>query len=292
MKKIAFIGLLFISAFIQAQDSLRLKIAHIAKAAKGTVCVSIENLETGDTLSYNGSFHSPMQSVFKFPIALTVLSLVDDKKLNLAQKIHLNKSVLADTETYSPMRDKYYGKDTDITLNELLGFMVSESDNIACDILIEQVSGVTNIERHIHELGVPGIAIAATEREMHRDNTLQYKSWCEAKEMTHLLKLLYKGKCLSPASTAYLIKLMEETSTGPKRLKGLLPKGTVVAHKSGSSGTNKGLTAATNDVGVITLPNGHHLIITVFVTNSKGSLNTIESVIAKISKAAYSSMNK
>ncbi len=68
--------------------------------------------------------------------------------------------------------------------------------------------------------------------------------------------------------------LMTETTTGTKRIKGLLPNGTVVAHKTGTSATVKGVTAATNDVGLVTLPNGRHLAIAVFVSDSTAG-NTI-----------------
>ena len=62
---------------------------------------------------------------------------------------------------------------------------------------------------------------------------------------------------------------MTETTTGPKRIKGLLPADAVVAHKTGTSPTNsEGLSPATNDVGIITLPNGKHIAIAIFVCNS------------------------
>jgi beta-lactamase class A len=290
MRILAFICLIFCSAIQEQNESLRLQITQLSKAAEGTVGVSIENLETGDTLSYNGNNHAPMQSVFKFPIALAVLNRVDKGALSLEQKIHITKRELSDSETMSPLRDKIPCRDTDITINELLHFMVSQSDNIACDILLEKAGGPKQVEIYIHSLGVKGIAIAATEKQMHADYKLQYKSWCEPKEMTHLLKIFYEGKCLSKSSTAYLIKLMEETPTGAKRLKGLLPQGTIVAHKTGSSSTKHGTAAATNDVGVITLPNGYHLIISVFVTDSKASDTARDGVIALIAKAAYNNM--
>ncbi len=274
----------------QNHTSLRTSISQIAQDAKGTVCVSIENLETGDTLSFNGNYHSPMQSVFKFPIALAIMDMVDKDKLSLEQKIHVSKNALSDTETMSPMRDKLPRRDTDISLNELLSYMVSQSDNIACDILLEKAGGPKQVEDFIHGLGVSGIAIAATEKEMHINSDLQYKSWCEPKEMTHLLKLFYTGKCLSQSSTDFLRKMMEGTQTSAKRFRALLPKGTVVADKTGTSGTSHGLSAATNDVGIITLPNGRHSIITVFVTDSKANSDTREAVIAKIAKAAYDEM--
>ncbi len=277
---------------VQNHDSLRKTITQIAQDAKGTVCVSIENLEMGDTLSFNGSHHSPMQSVFKFPIALAILNMVDKGTLSLEQKIHVTKEDLSDTETMSPMRDKLSGNDTSVTLHELLNYMVTESDNIACDILLEKAGGPKQVEDFIHDLGAKQIAIAASEKEMHHDDKLQYLSWCEAKEMTHLLKLFYTGKCLSPSSTDFLRKMMEGTQTSAKRFRALLPKGTVVADKTGTSGTLHGIAAATNDAGIITLPNGKHLIVTVFVTDSKADFNTRETVIARIAKAAYDEMGK
>ncbi|WP_431217258.1 serine hydrolase [Puia sp. P3] len=54
---------------------------------------------------------------------------------------------------------------------------------------------------------------------------------------------------LSPVSTRLLMKWMTE-SNSPHRIGGMLPKGTVVAHKTGTSNTNAaGITAATNDAG-------------------------------------------
>ena len=86
---------------------------------------------------------------------------------------------------------------------------------------------------------------------------------------------------------------MTESATGSNRIKGLLPAGTMVAHKTGSSSTDaQGVTPATNDVGIITLPNGKHLIIAVFVCNSTSDEQTRDGVIAKIAKAAFDSYSK
>lgn len=82
---------------------------------------------------------------------------------------------------------------------------------------------------------------------------------------------------------------MKSTNTGLKQLKGQLPDQTVVAHKTGSSGTNKktGITAALNDVGVVLLPSGEYFVISVFVTHSKENQETNERIISDIAKAAW-----
>jgi beta-lactamase class A len=82
---------------------------------------------------------------------------------------------------------------------------------------------------------------------------------------------------------------MRETPTGPKRLKGLLPNTAVVAHKTGTSGTAGGISAATNDIGLVTLPNGRQVAIAVFVSDSPADLATRETVIAQIAKAIWDS---
>ena len=89
-----------------------------------------------------------------------------------------------------------------------------------------------------------------------------------------------------------LVKFMIESTPGPKSLKGLLPAGTIVAHKTGTSGTKNGITAATNDIGIITLPNGKHLAIAVFVADSAADEASREGVIAKIARAVWDTWSR
>jgi beta-lactamase class A len=63
--------------------------------------------------------------------------------------------------------------------------------------------------------------------------------------------------------------------------------GSVIQLKTGTSFTDDGLTHATNDIGIVTLPDGRRLAIAIFVTDSKADEATRESVIARIARAAY-----
>ena len=47
------------------------------------------------------------------------------------------------------------------------------------------------------------------------------------------------------------------------------------------------MTYATNDIRLITLPNGRRMAIAVFITDSTADEATRDSVIARIAKAAY-----
>jgi beta-lactamase class A len=113
---------------------------------------------------------------------------------------------------------------------------------------------------------------------MHRDVALQYRNWCEPVAAVQLLQKL---------SDPLLIGWMRDTPSAPNRIKGRLPAGTVVIHKTGTSGTDHGVTHATNDVGLIVLPDGRQLAIAVFVTDSAANEAMRDSVIARIAKAVY-----
>ena len=59
-----------------------------------------------------------------------------------------------------------------------------------------------------------------------------------------------------------------------------------VAHKTGTSDTNeKGITAAVNDVGIITLASGDHLALSIFISDTTESIGDSEKLIAALSKA-------
>src|SRR3546814_19972308 len=63
---------------------------------------------------------------------------------------------------------------------------------------------------------------------------------------------------------------MTDSPTGAKRLKAGLPPGSSFAHKTGGSpGSILGVNAATNDIGIATLPDGRRFAPAVFLTGSR-----------------------
>lgn len=123
----------------QTLDSLKQQIQRIVSTKNAVVGVSIIGNNGKDTLSINGKTHFPLQSVFKFHIALVVLSQIDSGIFSLTQKIEIKKEELV-PNLYSPIREKY-PQGTTLTMAEILEYMVSESDNIACDLLLRLIGG-------------------------------------------------------------------------------------------------------------------------------------------------------
>jgi len=200
--------------------------------------------------------------------------------------VKITQSDLVPPSRGSQIRNKYLNS-TEMTVSELLGAMMGVSDGTASDILLKLASGPERVTGYIEGLGVRGIVVATTEREMAHGEQVQYRNWATPDAMAGLLRALQEGKGLSASSRRRLLGLMTAGKTGTDRIKGLLPTGTVVAHKTGSSGTVNGLTRATNDAGLVLLPDGRHLAVVVFVSDTKVDEATRDAVIAKIARTAW-----
>ena len=282
-------GLLCSLSSLYAQvGPLQTKIEKVITGKNATVGVGIYDFNSRQTLTINGDEHMPMQSVYKFHVALAVLHEVDKGRFKLTQKMPVKKSDLV-PGLHSPMGEDYPNGGVDLPLSELIRYMVADSDGSACDYLFRLLGGPKQVDAFIHQLGIRDVAIRDTEERMQaRGNwDVQYTDWTTQTAMLDLLKLVYQRKVLSASSHDFLWKTMVGTTTGENRLKKLLPAGTVVAQKTGTSGSKDGLTGAVNDVGFVILPGGKSIAISVFVTNSTESIATNERIIADIARLAY-----
>ncbi len=269
------------------QNTLQSKIKEIAKNINGNVGVCALVMETGKSISFNGAKRFPMQSVYKFPIAMAILYNIDKGNFSLDDTINISKTEYIPENGHSPIRDQF-PNGANLTVRDLLRYNIEEGDGTACDVLLRLLGGTKNAEQYIHKLGITDIAISTTEMVQVSNDTIQYQNWVTPKAISQLLKVFYIAGNLSEKSKALLLNHMSVSSPYfDRRIKGLLPKKIIVAHKTGTAGTINGLTRATNDAGIITLPNENHLAISVFISDSYASQQEREATIAKISRATF-----
>ena len=269
-----------------AHASLSQKIQRIADDAHGKVSVACSLPGSSLDGDLNPHAHAPMQSVFKLPLVLTVLHEVEQGRLALDQPIRFRPEDLFVPHAYSPLQDQYPQANVDIPLRRLAQLSVSLSDNAAADLLLRLIGGPRIVEDYIASLGVRGFHLVDNEHAMHRDQSLQYRNWFEPAGAVQLLRRLSDDSPLTPAHTELLLGWMRDASL-TTRLRGDLPSGTIVAHKTGSSDVVQGLAAATNDIGLITLPDRRRLAIAVFITDSRADDATRDKVIARIARTDY-----
>ncbi len=285
-----------LSSGLRSQNlgGIRSKIDRILALKKATVGIALTGVRNRGPFSYNGHKHFPMQSVFKFPIALAVLHEVQRGRLSLVQKVHISKDDLL-PGLWSPLQKKY-PKGVTLSLAEILQYTVAWSDNVGCDVLLKLLGGPLTVEKYFHRLGFTDIAVKINEETMQSNWDLQFLNWTTPKEANTILKQFFTNAngLLSAPNYAFVWDLMRATKTGKNRLKGKLPTGTIVAHKTGSSGKHKktNVIAAVNDIGIVFLPNGNYYAISVFVANSKESFKTNEKIIADISKVVWNHFSK
>ena len=171
--------------------------------------------------------------------------------------------------------------------------MVSKSDNNITDVLINLIGGTESVQNFINSKGIKNFHVEADEAKMHETWEDLYLNKSTTNSLNGALQKLYNGQLLSKPATDFLMKTMLETTTGANKIVAQLPKNIAVAHKTGSSGKNAaGLTAAENDIGIITLPNGKRYAISVLVSDSMESEETNTKMIADISKIVFDYFNK
>lgn len=275
------------SVFACAQRPLQDRIRAIAADAHGKVSVACALPGSNLNCDLNPHAHPPMQSVFKLPLGLATLHLVEQGALSLDQQIRFLPADRILPKTYSPLQDKYPGADVDIPLRELLRLAVSESDNAAADLILRTIGGPPVVQGYMKSLGIGGFHIEDGEHALHRDPAAQYRNWFEPAAAVQLLRRISDHSPLTEPHTRLILDWLRDTPRALNRLKGGVPQGTLVMHKPGTSFTANGLTAATNDIGLIALPDGRRLATAVFVTDSTADEATRDGVIARIAKAVF-----
>lgn len=291
MKKLLFLFSAIVVAFpmFSQNEVLRNKIQKIIQGKDATVGVALI-VDGKDTLTINNNFRYPTQSVYKFHLALAVLDYLNKNNLTLDHQLYVKKGDLL-PNTHSPLRDDYPQGEMYLSVADIIRYTVSKSDNNGCDILFRLVGGTAVVDRYIRGLGLSEFAIAATEEEMHGPWEVQYTNWSTPYTAAQALEIFRTQDILPQPFHDFLWDTLAGTITGGNKIKALLPEGTFVAHKTGSSFRNaEGLKAAENDIAIIQLPDGRYYSLVVFVADSMESNDVNCGIIAQISKVVYDSL--
>ncbi len=284
---------------LRTDFELQKEFAAIASEIEGEVGAAAVVIETGEAAFLNGDERFPMQSVYKLPIAMAVLEQVNRGRLDLDEKIGVAKDDMVRKGMRSPLRDTN-PDGGEFTIRELIRLAMVESDGTASDVLMRVAGDAGEVQSFLTRIGIFEIKVGDPEKEIGRDWQTQYRNYATPAAAVELLRWLQisadADETNSPDAVEspweLLLQFMADSNPGAARLKGQLPKGTVVAHKTGTSGTQNGITAATNDIGIITLPNGKHAAVAVFVSDSKADEKTREAVIARIARATWDRFSK
>lgn len=253
------------------------------KAAGAVVGVCVLHVESGRSVSHRGGDRFQMASVFKVPVAIAVLDAVEKGALRLDQDVEIRES---DRVDFGPLYDTWK-PGMRVTVARMVDVMLVDSDNTAADKLIELLGGPAAVENALMAKGVPGIRISLDERGMGAAIRTDLAALERGEQngatpdaMAALLTRLFKGELLPGPSTLRILDAMRRCATGGRRLRAGFPKGTEVRDKTGT------LRSSTNDSGIVTLPDGTHLVVAVFTRGGTDPAKR-DAAIASVAQAAW-----
>lgn len=319
-------AILLILAFLarpaDSREALEERFRTIAQTAGGTVGVSVLHLESGRGASLHGNKRFPMASVFKLAVAVELCARADRGAVRLDQRI-----VIASADLRlgaSPIAERAPAGGITLSVGELLEAMLVDSDNTAADLLIPLAGGPEVVTAQLDAAGLGDIRVDRSEADLAFDSvgvatppprpawslaTLRAtldavpeparreafarfladpRDTATPDALVQLLRQIDEGRRLSPESRKRVLALMTRTRPGERRLKGGLPAGTPVAHRTGTGADLGRANLCTNDVGIVTLPGDRgHLAIAVMIKGSDRDLAAREKAIAAIARAAY-----
>ena len=226
---------------------LEQQLSYLAASNPGNVGIAALDLTTGELISVLGDEPFPMASTVKIAVAANYLSQVEYGRRSLDETIRGRSA------------------------RSLMEAMLIHSDNNATDILMRDLGGPATLQKWLDQHQITGLRIDRNIASLlaARRDLRDVRDSSTPKAMVDLLKRIDSGALLKPQSRSYLLGLMARCQTGKNRIRGLLPQGTLVQHKTGT------LSGYTSDVGFITLPNGHRIAVAMFARQGTNRPATI-----------------
>lgn len=301
------------------------EIAAIERGSKGRLGVALLDLKDRTRWSHRGGEHFPLQSVFKLPLAVAVLQAVEAGTLALDQPVTVTRKDLS--LYHSPLAARFKGERQEVRLRELIRLAAAESDNTAADLLMRLIGGPQTITTMLRAGGVAGLsvdryervfqpeilglpgygwdevidtkafrakvqAVPAVERRKRLEATLSDpRDGATPEASVAFLEAFAKGNWLREPEHSRLIEgFAAGALTGKDRIRAGLPEGARFAHKTGLGPSAAGFNHATNDIGIVTLPNGRIFAIAVYLAGSTGSPEQREAAHAAVARLAVAAL--
>jgi len=280
------------------QVRLKASVDRLGAHFAGKVGIAVKDLQDGWSTGFDEKVMLPQQSVSKLWVAITALDQADRGEIDLSSPVVVTRKDL--TVFHQPIRElakRPGGFAT--TLDDLLVQALTRSDNTANDVLLHHVGGPDAVRTMLAKKGLKGIRFGPGEILLQ--SSIAGLSWkpeyslgraffyareavpeakrrkafegyladpvdgASARAVVDALARLHAGKLLSPASTQKLLGILHRTKSGPNRLKGGVPPGWSVAHKTGTGQVLGPVHSGYNDVGILTAPSGRSYAVAVMI---------------------------
>lgn len=233
--------------------------------------ILIKDLNSDEICCINEGAVVSSASMIKLFIMAKAFQLVSNGKLNLSDRISINKkervphsiiSVLDDSNTY--------------TIKDLIILMIIQSDNTATNQLINML-GIESINEFIVDLGFKDTILKRKMMDF-RAKILGFDNYTTAQDVTKLLELMNNGSLISKDYSDLMLDIMK-MQLDNSMMKINLDDQRIIAHKTGSLPNIK------HDAGIVYTK--HKNYIFTMLTWDATSDNYARNVIGNVSKISY-----
>ncbi|WP_310412451.1 serine hydrolase [Chamaesiphon sp. OTE_8_metabat_110] len=227
------------------------------------------NTELGEHSEWGADRVLPAASTIKLPILIALFQDVDAQKVNLAEKLTIDKNSIAggsgDLQAQKP--------GTQVSILVAATKMITISDNTATNLLIARLGGKSALNQRFRNWGLSTTTINRPLPDLEGTNITT------ARELARSMMAIERGNIVSAASRSQILNIMRRT-TGNTMLPQGLGAGAKIAHKTGDIGS---LIA---DVGSIEFPTGKKYLAVVLVKRPYNDPSGPE-LVRKMSAIAY-----
>lgn len=244
------------------QDAIDKYKPTLGKSAEFAVVV--HNLDTGEKFALNSQQVFETASLYKLFVMLAVYSNIDQGKLSLDDSLTLTSAAASADEDGGSLIVPIGGS---LPVRDLLNAMITRSNNTAALMLLFKV-GIQQLEQLVGDKGFNGADLSDS-----------YNYRATAEDFDQFMERVANSTLLGPKYDPAMLDLLLHQITRD-RIPSLLPAGTRVANKTGN------LSDIVNDTGLVFLPNGQRLAITVLVHRTTDVM-AARKFTGQLSLAAY-----
>jgi beta-lactamase class A len=266
---------------------LQAELDAIARTAPGRLGIAVVDVATGERFTVHGDEAFPLASVAKLAIATVAFRMSDQRKLDLDERIAVTRG---DLRHDSDLADDH-PRGASFALWELIRAMLVSSDNTASDVVLRRVGGPSIVTDVLRRLNIRNLTVRKSEAELAADVRAK-RRFARGGEnagtpnaLADLLVGIATQRYTLVDSTNEFLLDLDDVVTGRRRLRAGFPAALRLAHKTGTSATIDGTTDATNDAGIVTLPDGRRIAVVALLAESGSDEPFREAVLARVARA-------
>ena len=234
--------------------------AQISKLdGEGRLGVCILDTETGEYTGNREQEHFVMCSTFKLPLVAAILRDADQGKLQLDEVLTYSA---ADLVSNSPITEANVLQGG-MRIVDLAQATQTTSDNVAANLLLKRLGGPEGLTARLRAMGDAVTRVDRYEPMANFVLSADLRDTTTPMGMAQSVARITTGELLKAESRAMLLKWMEETRTGSKRIRAGLPAPWRSGDKTGT-GMAKGMTDKYNDIAITFPPSKAPIIIAAY----------------------------